>query len=434
MTQLVEGGRPIARFRLLGFPVHVDISFVIIIAVLGWYPGVTAKAFVVWLVMVPIAVLTHELGHAFVARSTGAEPSIALAGLGGLTTYVPPRPLSRARSFAISVAGPAVGLVIGGALIVYGRTAGVPDGLATTIVNTAIFTTLGWSLLNLLPVLPLDGGQALRELLPGAPATREARAAMVSVVVAAVGAVVAYRFGLVFGALMAAFFVFSNVMTVRAAREQRQLDVNARAVRMLWAGRVEDARALAGDPTDDRMHPLVRAAVRAASEDPAERAAGTGELQVALAGRDSGGAAALLLAVDRVHQDWAAARDLVAAANTVDPGAVLGVVTAAHQAGAQLASAQIGQAWLDRGSPGTPPAPQVPATIAYNTACGWAAVGDLDRGVAAFRAAADLGFADLTMVDSDEDLAPLRPLPGYDEARSTIRRRALAAAGETPGG
>jgi Zn-dependent protease len=429
MTQLVEGGRPIARFRLLGFPVHVDISFVIIIAVLGWYPGVTAKAFVVWLVMVPIAVLTHELGHAFVARSTGAEPSIALAGLGGLTTYVPPRPLSRARSFAISVAGPAVGLVI-----VYGRTAGVPDGLATTIVNTAIFTTLGWSLLNLLPVLPLDGGQALRELLPGAPATREARAAMVSVVVAAVGAVVAYRFGLVFGALMAAFFVFSNVMTVRAAREQRQLDVNARAVRMLWAGRVEDARALAGDPTDDRMHPLVRAAVRAASEDPAERAAGTGELQVALAGRDSGGAAALLLAVDRVHQDWAAARDLVAAANTVDPGAVLGVVTAAHQAGALLASAQIGQAWLDRGSPGTPPAPQVPATIAYNTACGWAAVGDLDRGVAAFRAAADLGFADLTMVDSDEDLAPLRPLPGYDEARSTIRRRALAAAGETPGG
>ena len=232
---------------------------------------------------------------------------------------------------------------------------------------------------------------------------------MVSVVVAAIGAVVAYRFGLVFGALMAAFFVFSNVMTVRAAREQRQLDVNARAVRMLWSGRVEDARALVADPTDERMHPLVRAAVRAASDEPAERAAGTGELTAALAGRDSGGAASLLLAVDRVHQDWSAARDLVASATDVDPGAVLGVVTAAHQAGAQLASAQIGQAWLDRGSRGTPPAPLVPATIAYNTACGWAAVGELDRGVAAFQAAADLGFADLTMVDSDEDLAPLRP-------------------------
>jgi hypothetical protein len=38
------------------------------------------------------------------------------------------------------------------------------------------------------------------------------------------------------------------------------------------------------------------------------------------------------------------------------------------------------------------------------------------------------------MVDSDGDLAPLRPLPGYDEARSTIRRRALAAAEEAPGG
>ena len=58
---------------------------------------------------------------------------------------------------------------------------------------------------------------------------------------------------------------------MRAAREQRHLDVNARAVQMLWSGRVEDARALVADPTDERMHPLVRAAVRAASDDPAER-------------------------------------------------------------------------------------------------------------------------------------------------------------------
>ena len=52
----------------------------------------------------------------------------------------------------------------------------------------------------------------------------------------------------------------------------------------------------------------------------------------------------------------------------------------------------------------------------------------------AFRRAADLGYDDLTTVDSDDDLAPLRSLPGYDEARQQIRRRALAAAGETPPG
>jgi hypothetical protein len=73
----------------------------------------------------------------------------------------------------------------------------------------------------------------------------------------------------------------------------------------------------------------------------------------------------------------------------------------------------------------------VPATIAYNTACGWAAAGEPDRGLAAFRRAAELGFADLTAVDSDDDIAPLRPLPGYDEARQLIRQRALAAADES---
>ena len=33
---LVEGGRPIAAFRLFGFPVTVDISFLVVMAILGW--------------------------------------------------------------------------------------------------------------------------------------------------------------------------------------------------------------------------------------------------------------------------------------------------------------------------------------------------------------------------------------------------------------
>src|SRR6476619_1788838 len=179
----VEGGRRIAKKRVFGFPVTIDISFVVIMAILGWRPGGALRDFVVWLVIVPIAVLVHELGHAFVARATGASPSIHLAGLGGLTTYVPPQRLSRARNIAISVAGPAVGLVIGLALVAYRRAVGVPSGLTDSIVATTIYTTLVWSILNLLPILPLDGGQAVRELLPGSPAKRATRAAGVSEVV-----------------------------------------------------------------------------------------------------------------------------------------------------------------------------------------------------------------------------------------------------------
>jgi hypothetical protein len=115
----------------------------------------------------------------------------------------------------------------------------------------------------------------------------------------------------------------------------------------------------------------------------------------------------------------------------VHAGNVLFAQTFAFRSGAVRESAEIGQAWLDRTGPVMVDQPDVPATIAYNTACGWAAAGELDRGLAAFRRAAELGFADLTAVDSDDDIAPLRPLPGYDEARQLIRQRALAAADES---
>ncbi len=423
----VEGGRPIARFRVFGFPVTIDISFVIIVAILGWQPGGALRDFVVWLLMVPVTVLVHELGHAFVARTTGASPSIHLAGLGGLTTYVPPRPVSRTRSVAISVAGPAVGIVIGLALVAYKRGVGVHSELESSIVDMAIWTTLAWSLLNLLPILPLDGGQTMRELLPGSPAKRATRAAMVSVVVAVAAALVAVKFNLVFGALLALFFVLSNIGTIRSARAEGALDVNTQVVRLLWSGRPDDAQDFASDPG---LQPLIRSALKAVGPDPA---GGRAELELAARTNADEAAAAtsLLLAVHRVHGDWAAARDVVAGEPRVQADFVLYAQTFAFRSGAERESAEIGQAWLDRTGPVLVDQAEVPGTIAYNTACGWAAAGELDRGLAAFRRAAELGFADLTAVDSDDDIAPLRPLPGYDEARQLIRQRALAAADES---
>jgi Zn-dependent protease len=210
--------------RLFGFPVHLDFSFVIIMGILGYYPAdtqqETIRNLVIWLLITPFAVLTHELGHAFTARAAGAvAPEIALAGFGGVTSYSTPGPLSRARSLGISLAGPGVGLVLGSVL--WAVYLGVGDDFDSSdwrgqALRIGIFTCLGWSVLNLLPVLPLDGGQAMRELLPGSPQVRTQRAAAVSVVVAAIVAVIAYtRFGQPFIALFMAFFAVSNVLALR---------------------------------------------------------------------------------------------------------------------------------------------------------------------------------------------------------------------------
>ena len=248
MSTPVQGGRALGRFRLLGFPVHIDISFVLFVGLLGFTQGLVVEELVVWVLLAVVSVLLHELGHAVLARRTGAAPAITLMAMGGVTTYTPPRQLSRVESLGISLAGPAVGLVLGGLLVLV-RPDDDPPGLAGFALRAAIFMSVFWSLFNLLPIVPLDGGQALRELLPGDPVTRTRRAAIVSIVVAVVLAAVAVAAGYigVFGLVLAAFLVFSNVAQLRslsgAARPARG-DGDDEVVRLLWEGRPRDARAL----------------------------------------------------------------------------------------------------------------------------------------------------------------------------------------------
>ena len=286
MSNPVEGGRPLLRGRLFGFPVQLDISFVIIMAILGYAPGVSLQFMLLWLLITPLAVLIHELGHAVAARANGAHPQIALAGFGGVTTYATPRPLDRVRSLAISLAGPFVGLVTGFALLGVRLLAG--DGLsllAWQALQIGIWTCVGWSVLNLLPILPLDGGQAMRELLPGEPRVRARRAAGVSVLVAAVAAVVAYvGLGQVFLAVFLLFFLVTNVLALRGDRRAAAPlpggpaaapigtgGVERAVVARLWSGQAAEARQLLeslppGTPVDLAVH----GAVLALTGDPAQ--------------------------------------------------------------------------------------------------------------------------------------------------------------------
>jgi Zn-dependent protease len=298
---------------VLGFPVHLDLSFVLIMALFGYRPGVTFREMALWLLITPLAVLTHELGHAVLARAAGAEPEIALAGFGGVTTYTPPRQLSRARSLGISLAGPGVGLLLGG--ILFGVRLSVEDSLVPgSWQDTALFygllTCIGWSLFNLLPVLPLDGGQAMRELLPGSPEVRTRRAAIVSIAVATLAAVIAYaRFDQPFIALFMLVFIATNVMTVRqdsagtSGGRAAQLTPENAVVQLLWQNEPARARQVMESlPPDTPMDLAIHGAVLALTGDPVQgHALISQEIQ-----RRPGdpNAAALLVLTATLEHDW----------------------------------------------------------------------------------------------------------------------------------
>ena len=282
----VEGGRPLLKGKVLGFPVHLDLSFVVVMAVLGWMSAYSTVGLIVWLLITPVAVLVHELGHAVVARTTGAKPEIALAGFGGVTSFTPPREISRARSIAISLAGPGVGLAIGVVLLLIDRSVGeITNDWAWYALRFGIFTSLGWSVLNLLPVLPLDGGQAMREFLPGDPVTRLRRAALVSMVVAVGAAIAVWTLlpGGLFLTLFLGFFAVSNFLTLRDLSQNRSVSSDGlrgprpgqspetMIVEMLWRNQAERARQVMQSLPDSTPIDLaLHGAVLSLTGDPAQ--------------------------------------------------------------------------------------------------------------------------------------------------------------------
>jgi Zn-dependent protease len=169
-TELVrQTGRGLG-FSLFGVPVRIASSFWFIAILFGMQDvgqtGNTGKAVMeamTWTAIVFVSILLHEFGHATAARAFGADPSITLHAMGGLTQFEP-RGMSRPQRWLVSFAGPAAGLTFGIAVFAAARWFPVSAQLAS-IVRTILWVNIGWSVINLLPVLPFDGGQMLSAFL-----------------------------------------------------------------------------------------------------------------------------------------------------------------------------------------------------------------------------------------------------------------------------
>lgn len=143
--------------KLLGFPIEINLSFLILLGlVLVWFGGLVGVLFVC---LAFASVVLHELGHALVARQLGVHVAgIELGFLGGAAKMVN-LPRTPRHELMIAAAGPAVSLMLGGAFIGIGAALGSP-----------FVATIGWINLviagfNLIPALPMDGGRILRALL-----------------------------------------------------------------------------------------------------------------------------------------------------------------------------------------------------------------------------------------------------------------------------
>ena len=157
-----RGGRP--TFHLGPFPVRVEFSFWLMTALLGLGHDVAHTA--VWVAVVFVSILLHELGHALAFRACGANADIVLYSMGGLTMPRRERPFGRSEKIFTALAGPAAGMLLGGAVKLFAMRHGeFANPLAELAVEQLLWVNIGWGLFNLVPVLPLDGGLVLEALL-----------------------------------------------------------------------------------------------------------------------------------------------------------------------------------------------------------------------------------------------------------------------------
>lgn len=154
-------------FRLFGFRVRVHPFFWLATLLFGqglWNPD-HPEFFLAWVAIAFVSFLVHELGHALAFRRFGVDAHIVLYALGGLAV---PWDVVRGRwqRVAVSLAGPAAGFALAGLVWLTDRAWvwSETGRFAAIVYLNLLWINLVWGAVNLLPVIPLDGGRVSEEL------------------------------------------------------------------------------------------------------------------------------------------------------------------------------------------------------------------------------------------------------------------------------
>lgn len=174
-------GRSVPIFRLFGFEVRLDLSWLVIAVLITWSLATSAFPLIApdlgrstywWMGVAGMlglfaCIVLHELGHAIVARRCGVPMrGITLFIFGGVAHMEKEPPTAKAE-FLTAIGGPVVTMLLAGGFYLGTRVASATEA---PLAMRAVLAYLAWInalllLFNLVPAFPLDGGRVLRAAL-----------------------------------------------------------------------------------------------------------------------------------------------------------------------------------------------------------------------------------------------------------------------------
>jgi Zn-dependent protease len=153
---------------ILGTSITLDFSFLILIVffVMTDIQAAGMRYALLWVPVLLISILVHELAHAAMIGALGfGSSAILLAGIGGATYNE--RRAKPWQDLLISAAGPASSFLLAWlvTLVMVNVPAATRDPFLAALLPLLARANWWWGIFNLLPIGPLDGNGILRNFL-----------------------------------------------------------------------------------------------------------------------------------------------------------------------------------------------------------------------------------------------------------------------------
>lgn len=172
--------RDLIAFRIAGFRIRVDPTWLVLAALISLsltygvfprlYQGLSGATYfamaVIALFGLTLSIVLHELGHSLVARARGLPVDQVTLFMFGGAAELEAEPADAQTEFLMALAGPAVSVAIGAALLFLHSLAGGGEGFGPwDVIQYLGVLNLALAAFNMIPSFPLDGGRVLRAVI-----------------------------------------------------------------------------------------------------------------------------------------------------------------------------------------------------------------------------------------------------------------------------
>lgn len=217
------------RFRIFGIPVTVHPFFWLaalvlfgsgVVSVRDGHPVLNLFGM---MAIVFVSILVHELGHSAMMAWFRIRSEIVLYAMGGYARPTGGRGFSRGLwdQILIAFAGPLAQFILCGMVWLLANYAPpVPPNSYLSyrvLIGVALYCNLVWPLLNLLPILPLDGGhicQGFTRMIQG-HYQGDVTALWISIITGGVLAVLAFQYQIFFGGIFLIYITIQNFQSLQ---------------------------------------------------------------------------------------------------------------------------------------------------------------------------------------------------------------------------